>query len=98
MHGCNSLTCMFYDDCYHAVDGHEKENECEGLTGRCPPCQPIKHSRKICIVQDGDGLTLVIVRDRGRGSSRSVSAMCFTSEDELKEVEIAINRYFANKK
>ena len=98
MHACEDLSCRFYDECVHAVDGHEKKADCGGIPGACAPCRQLEHSRKIRIAQDGDGLILIIVRDRGRGSSRSVSTMSFLSEEELKGVENAINRYFANKK
>ena len=100
MHACEDLSCRFYDECFHAADGHEKEDDCEGIPGACVPCRPIEHPIKAGIIQEEheSGLTLVIERDRGRGSSRSVSAMSFLSEEELKEVENAINRYFANKK
>ena len=95
---CENLSCRFYDGCPHAVDGHEEEDGCEGVIGACAPCRPFKRPIKASIVQYWDGLALVVKRDRRRGTSRSVSTMSFLSEDELKEVEIAINRYFANKK
>ena len=37
MHACEDLSCRFYDECFHAADGHEKEDDCEGIPGACVP-------------------------------------------------------------
>ena len=92
MHACEDLSCRFYDECVHAVDGHEKRADCGGIPGACAPCRPFKRPIKAGIMRDGDTLNLVIVRDYGQWE------VSFLSEEELKEVENAINRYFANKK